>query len=125
MEQRTRTKGWFLPSAALMCPEEGHHSTDDRVALSAGNMGDNIGVSLPRVTEADGYIAASNTTPHFDGHQKVEAIMADLDHSCLSPSQVPLRCTNSYLFPVASPKESPTPQTHIWALCPQCRQMAG
>lgn len=118
MEQGTRTKGWFLPPAALMCPEEGHHSTDGRVALSAGNMGDNIGVSLPCVTEVDSYIAASNTTLHLDGHQKAEATVAELDHSCLSPSQVPARCTNSHLFPVASPKESPTSQTLIWALCP-------
>lgn len=116
MEQGTGTKEWFLPPAALMCPEEGHHSTDDRVTLSAGKIGTKVGESLPCVTEVDGYIAASNTAPHLDGHRKAEATVADLDHSCRSPSQVPLRCTHSHLFPVASPQESLTSQTLVWAL---------
>lgn len=79
-------------------------------------MGNKVGVSLPCVTEVDSYIVASNTIPHLDGHQKAEATVADMDHSCWSPSQVPLRCTNSHLFPVASPQESLTSQTLIWAL---------
>lgn len=64
MEQGTRTKGWFLPPAALMCPEEGHHSTDDRVALSAGNMGDNVAVSLPCVTGVSNTLQRA-TQPHI------------------------------------------------------------
>lgn len=94
--------------------------------MTAGNMGDNAGVSLPCVSDVDDYIASSNTTPHLDGHQKAEATVAELDHSYMFLSQVlrdaqTLTCS----LPVAPPEESPTSQTLIWALCPQCRRMDG